>query len=289
MTATPSRQFAFVQRSRAIIIDCISQNMNSLKTLQCERLGKVFPGSTGPVTALADVNFSLEAEEFISIVGPSGCGKTTLLKMIAGLGPLTSGSIVFNGSAGQECAEAVLVFQDHGLFPWMTVLENVAFGLECKGVNSKERKARAMGFINKLGLGSFASMYPSTLSMGMRQRVGIARAFVSDPQLLLLDEPFGSLDAQTKIVLQEELLRLWRERSMPVILVTHDIEEAVVLSDRVLVMSGRPGTILEDIPVPLGRPRGERARENREVLQIKHHIWDLLRDEVRTSLNLDGP
>ena len=257
-------------------------------TLECLELGKAFPGSDGPVVALRDVGFSVGPQEFISIVGPSGCGKTTLLKIIAGLTSLSSGSIVFNGSAGQECAEAVLVFQDHGLFPWMTVLGNVAFGLECQGVGSQERKARAMDFINRLGLGSFASMYPSTLSVGMQQRVGIARAFVSDPRLLLLDEPFGSLDAQTKIVLQDELLRLWRDRSMPVILVTHDIEEALVLSDRVLVMSGRPGTILEDIPVPLGRPRGDHARKHQDLLRLKQHIWDLLRDEVRTSLNLDN-
>lgn len=255
--------------------------------LECLDLGKTFPGSNDSVVALSKVSFSITSQEFVSIVGPSGCGKTTLLKIISGLCDFTSGVMRNNGNELKAYEDAVLVFQDHGLFPWMTVVENVAFGLECRGVSRRERNMRAMRFIEKLGLGPFASMYPKTLSMGMQQRVGIARAFVSEPRLLLLDEPFGSLDAQTKIVLQDELLRLWRERSMPVIMVTHDIEEAVVLSDRVLVMSGRPGTILEDITVPFGRPRDEDVREHPDVLRIKQHIWELLRDEVRNSLNLD--
>lgn len=234
--------------------------------------------------ALEDVSFSVREQEFVCIVGPSGCGKTTLLKLIAGLLEPTSGRIVFSAEQADDQLQSALVFQEHGLFPWMTVLDNVAFGLEMRGVGREERYDRAQAFIEKVGLAVFANSYPHELSVGMRQRVGIARAFVADAQILLMDEPFGSLDAQTRLVLQEELLRIWKDHQKLVVYVTHDIEEAVLLGDRVLVMTGRPGHIREEILIPLGRPRDLSASEQSDITEIKWHIWKMLKEEVRKSL-----
>jgi NitT/TauT family transport system ATP-binding protein len=250
----------------------------------CERLSKAYRTRNGIVPALEDVSFSAGEQEFICIVGPSGCGKTTLLKLIAGLLAPTSGRLVFGAKPADGRPRTALVFQEHGLFPWMAVLDNVAFGLEMQGMGQQERRELARAFIEKVGLSLFAHSYPHELSVGMRQRVGIARAFVADAPILLMDEPFGSLDAQTKRVLQEELLRLWKQDRKLVVYVTHDIEEAVLLGDRVLVMTGRPGSIREDIPILLGRPRDPSATVQAEVKEIKWHIWEMLEDEVRKSL-----
>jgi NitT/TauT family transport system ATP-binding protein len=251
----------------------------------CDRLTHRFPRrGGGDLVTLRDVTFDVGDGEFVSIVGPSGCGKTTLLRIIAGLLRASSGSIRFpSNGAERGPRDTGLVFQEHGVFPWMTVIENVAFGLEMQGVASGERRERARSFIDRVGLSAFASSYPHELSVGMRQRVGIARAFVSGRPILLMDEPFGALDAQTKIVLQEELLRLWRDDRKVVVFVTHDIEEAVRLGDRVLVMSGRPGTIREEIVVPHARPR-DLARRQAGVAELADRIWTLLEEEVRSGL-----
>lgn len=256
--------------------------------INCQNLCKIYPTRNGIVSALEDVTFSAREQEFVCIVGPSGCGKTTLLKIIAGLLEPTSGRITFGVEPSDGRYSNALVFQEHGLFPWMTVLDNVAFGLEMQGVKRKERHDRARAFIEKVGMASFAHSYPHELSVGMRQRVGIARAFLANPQMLLMDEPFGSLDMQTKLVLQEELLRIWRDHRKLVVYVTHDIEEAVMLGDKVLVMTGSPGRIREEIPITLGRPRDLSNREQPEVVKAKWHIWDILKDEVRKSLWLDS-
>lgn len=250
----------------------------------CEHLSKVYRTRNGIVPALQDVAFGAGEQEFICIVGPSGCGKTTLLKLIAGLLEPTSGRISFGAKPAGSRPRSALVFQEHGLFPWMAVLDNVAFGLEMQGMGQQERHRHAWAFIDKVGLSSFAHSYPHELSVGMRQRVGIARAFVANAPILLMDEPFGSLDAQTRRVLQGELLRLWKEDRKLVVYVTHDIEEAVSLGDRVLVMTGRPGSIREDIPILLGRPRDPSAVTQAEIKEIKWHIWEMLEDEVRKSL-----
>ena len=255
---------------------------------ECQRLSKAYLTRNGVVLALEDVNFSAGEREFVCVVGPSGCGKTTLLKLIAGLLEPTSGRIVFAAEPADGRPRSALVFQEHGLFPWMTVLDNVAFGLEMRGVEREERRHRARAFVEKVGLAHFAGSYPHELSVGMRQRVGISRAFVADAQILLMDEPFGSLDAQTRRVLQEELLRLWKDDQKLVVYVTHDIEEAVLLGDRVLVMTGRPGRIREEIPIPLPRPRDLSASEQPEVMEIKWHIWKMLEEEVRESLWIPG-
>ena len=254
--------------------------------LECHHLCKVYQTRNGPVPALEDATFLAGEQEFICIVGPSGCGKTTLLKLIAGLLEPSSGRITFDEGPSAVGLRNALVFQEHGLFPWMTVLDNVAFGLEMQGVARQERSSRARAFIERVGLGAFADNYPHELSVGMRQRVGIARAFVADPQMLLMDEPFGSLDAQTKLVLQDELLRIWKGSRKLVIYVTHDIEEAILLGDRVLVMTGRPGRIREEISIPIERPRDLLGRERPEVTAIKRHVWKMLEDEVRDSLRI---
>lgn len=248
-------------------------------------IGKDFTAGKGIVCALNDVNFAVSGREFVSVVGPSGCGKTTLLRIIAGLLRPSRGEVDFGEPPSDGRLRAALVFQDHGLLPWCTVLQNVALGLEFRGVGRGPREALARAFIEQVGLARFEGHYPHQLSMGMRQRVAIARAFVADPEVLLLDEPFGSLDAQTKLVLREELLRVWRDHCKLVVHVTHDIEEAVILSDRVLVMTGRPGRIREAVAIPLSRPR---ALDQSEIADLRWRIWKSLEDEVREGLCLRG-
>jgi NitT/TauT family transport system ATP-binding protein len=247
--------------------------------IACRHLSKSFVTRNGPVTALRDVSFDVRTRSFVTIVGPSGCGKTTLLKIIAGLLIPDSGTIGF-GDGGRDRRPA-LVFQNHGLLPWLTVLDNVSLGLEMRGVKKYERHLRARGFIEQVGLTEFADSFPHQLSVGMQQRTAIARAFVSDPHILLMDEPFSAIDAQTRVVLQEELLRIWREYMKTVVYVTHDIEEAILLSDRVMVMSGRPGRIREEIPIPLERPRDLMGRDTGTLQEIKWHIWNMLEQEIR--------
>ena len=251
--------------------------------LRCRNLHLTFQGQTGEVAALEDVSLDLHDEEFVCLVGPSGCGKTTLLKLMAGLLRPSSGQIEFDPAKNGRPPNA-LAFQEHALFPWMSVLDNVAFGLRMQGVDKKTSHERALAFIEQFGLSGFAGSFPHELSVGMRQRASIARAFVADPEMLLMDEPFGSLDALTKLVLQEELLRIWSEHRKLVVYVTHDIDEAVLLGDRVLVMSGRPGRVREEIPIPLARPRKLPAHEQPEIAKIRAHIWRILEEEVRQSV-----
>ena len=233
-----------------------------------------------------DVTFDVYEHEFLSIVGPSGCGKTTLLKIIAQLIEPTAGSLRFGHDQQNGRLRGAVVFQEQGLYPWMTVRDNVAFGLEMQGKGRAESRQAAEQFIAKVGLARFSLSYPHELSGGMRQRVNLARALLADPQMLLMDEPFGSLDAQTRLVLQEELLRIFTRERREVIFITHDIEEAILLSDRVLVMSGNPGRILEEVRLPLERPRDLTGRAHPELAEIKWSIWKTISDEVRRSLSL---
>jgi len=260
--------------------------MNSMGNLgvTCQHLWKTYQTRNGPITALEDVTFSVKEQEFVCIVGTSGCGKTTLLKLIAGLLEPTSGQIIFHSSLTGNQQQTALVFQEHGLFPWMTVLDNVGFGLEMTGMSRKERQEHTLPVIEKVGMVSFINNYPHELSIGMRQRVGIARAFVVNPQMLLMDEPFGSLDAQTKLLLQEELLRIWKDYQKSIVYVTHDIEEAVYLGDRILVMTSRPGNIREEIHIPFRRPRDLSIKEQPDFTEINWHIWKILEEEVRKNL-----
>jgi NitT/TauT family transport system ATP-binding protein len=235
---------------------------------------------------LQAVDFLVNEEEFVCIVGPSGCGKTTLLRIIAGLIQPTSGQIVYFEQPCNGQLHSAMVFQEQGLFPWMTVQDNVAFGLETQGAHRNERRRMARDFLIKVGLAAFVNNYPHELSGGMRQRVAILRAFLANPQILLMDEPFGSLDSQTRLVMQEELLRIWKDHRKTVVYVTHDIEEAILLGDRVLVMSGRPGHIRQEIEIPLERPRHMANRDHPEVAEIRWQIWSMLEDEVRKELGI---
>ncbi len=251
----------------------------------CESVGYTFANSDRRVAALDGVSFAAGGHEIVSVVGPSGCGKTTLLKLLSGLLRPTSGSIRFENGGGLANA---LVFQEHGVFPWLTVVDNVAFGLEMRGVGAAERRERARAFLGRVGLLDFGGRYPHELSSGMRQRVGIARAFVSGAPILLLDEPFGALDAQTRLLLQQELLGIWQQDRKLVVFVTHDIEEAILMGDRVLVMSGRPGRILEEIRIPLPRPRSLAAPDRPDITEVKWHIWRHLEAEARRQLSIPG-
>jgi NitT/TauT family transport system ATP-binding protein len=241
----------------------------------CEGLGHTFAGDRGKVQALVNVTLAVEAHEFVCVVGPSGCGKSTLLRIVAGLETPTEGSVKFHGPSASRGVRGGLVVQEHGTFPWLSAVDNVAFGLALEGMPREERRARAMAYLERVGLAGFAKHYPHELSVGMRQRLGIGRAMVVDAPLLLMDEPFAALDAQTRRRMQDELLGIWAADRRTVIFVTHDIDEAVRLGDRVIVMSGRPGRILADMNVPLKRPRDLR-RDYMEARGLIEEIWRLL-------------
>jgi NitT/TauT family transport system ATP-binding protein len=241
----------------------------------CDGIGHTFSGDRGEVEALRDVSLTVHEHEFVCVVGPSGCGKSTLLRIIAGLESPSRGSVQFHGDAANRSVRGGLVVQEHGTFPWLSALDNVAFGLAIEGMPRAERRARAAAFLERVGLSSFAHHYPHELSVGMRQRLGIGRAMVVDAPLLLMDEPFAALDAQTRRRMQDELLRLWATDRRTVLFVTHDIDEAVLLADRVIVMSARPGRILADLAVRFERPRDLR-RDYLRARDLVEEVWRLL-------------
>ncbi len=253
---------------------------------ECQHIQKAYNLPTGEVIALDDLTFSVTDHEFVCIVGPSGCGKTTLLKIIAGLIKPTRGNVNFDQKDADTRPHSAMVFQDLGLFPWMSIVDNVAFGLETRGVEKKIRRLKANELLEKVGLSEFGASFPHQLSGGMRQRVAILRAFLTDPQLLLMDEPFGSLDSQTRLIMQEELLRIWKETRKTVLYVTHDIEEAILLGDRVLIMSGRPGRFQADIPIHFSRPRHTSLRDQTDFINIRRQIWNMIESEVRLELGM---
>lgn len=235
------------------------------------------PRRRPPVLALDHIDLEITGKQIVTIVGPSGCGKTTLLRILAGLENVTSGSAEIT-TDDRENPVTSTVFQEGSVFPWLTVRRNVEYGLKLRGVSRQERRAVSDSLIEKVGLTNFANAYPNSLSGGMRQRVSVARAFANGPQILLMDEPFASVDEQTRTVLQEELLRLWSEFERTVLLVTHSIDEAIVLSDRILVMSPRPGRVIADIPVSFPRPRRVvELRKHPDYGDLYTRIWSLLR------------
>ena len=218
------------------------------------------------MTAVEGVTVEARRGEFICFVGPSGCGKTTLLRVAAGLIAPTAGEVRLNGApiAGPG-RERCMVFQEYGLFPWYSAVDNVAYGLRLAGMSKAKRRARAEELLRRVGLSVYAHHYPGELSGGMRQRVAIARALAVDPEVLLMDEPFGALDAQTRAELQSELLRIWEQATKTTLFITHSIEEAVYLGDRVLVMAAQPGRILEEFRIDLSRPRDKQSRDFNEI------------------------
>ena len=255
--------------------------MTSAAGLEARDVSKVFFSGSTPVWALEGVSLDLAPGSFTCIVGPSGCGKSTLLRIVGGLEQLTSGEVV-RARTDTRIPEA-FVFQEHGVFPWMTVADNVAFGLRMSRASASERTARTKDWIARVGLTTFADHYPHQLSGGMRQRVAIARAFATGSPVLLMDEPLGALDAQPRQLMQEELLTLWESERKTVLMVTHDIEEAILLGDRILVMSARPGRITHDITVPFPRPRTVGIERDPAFVELRHEIWSLLKDDVRAS------
>jgi NitT/TauT family transport system ATP-binding protein len=253
-----------------------------LACIQAKDVSLTFrPKNREAITALREFSLDVGKGEFVSIVGPSGCGKSTFLNILLGLIKPDTGVMQLNGARiagpGQERA---MVFQEFGLLPWRTVAGNVELGLELKGVESSVRHNRAMELINMAGLAGFESHYPHELSGGMKQRVGLARALATDPEVLLMDEPFAALDAQTRDLMQAELLQVWERTKKTVIFVTHSIEEAAYLSDRVVVMSARPGRTKTSIRINLPRPRDYEMRLSAKFNEIKAEIWSALKEEL---------
>lgn len=252
------------------------------------QISKVFEDSTragDAIEAIKNADFRVRRSEFVSLLGPSGCGKSTLLDIVGGLERPTTGEVVIEGEKIRGTHPKVaMVFQLMSVFPWRTAVENAEFGLELKNVDAKLRREKALEVIHLVGLGRFADKYPSQLSGGMNQRLAIARALALDPDILLMDEPFGALDEQTRFLMGLELLRIWEATKKTILFVTHSIAEAIQLSDRVLVMSSRPSVIREEIPVPLPRPRTIESLTTDVAKTIERQIWDILKVEASKAL-----
>jgi NitT/TauT family transport system ATP-binding protein len=239
----------------------------------------------GELEVLREINVAIDRGAFISLVGPSGCGKTTLLRIVAGLEPASSGAVLLDGRAvGAPGGDRGFVFQSDNLMPWRTVFDNAIIGPEIVGRTGAAEKDRIRGLLRLVGLEGFENYFPRQLSGGMRQRVNLARALAIDPDILLMDEPFSALDAQTREIMQTELMRIWEEGRKTVLFVTHQIDEAVFLSDRVLVLARRPGRIQENIDVALPRPRGLAIKRTAEFTAYVDRIWRLIEDDVRASV-----
>jgi NitT/TauT family transport system ATP-binding protein len=243
--------------------------------LEVRDLSQSFPRDDGStLTVLENVSFDVKDKEFVCILGSSGCGKTTLLRLIAGLDTARTGSIVLEGEEITGTSPKVgFVFQEYSLFPWRTVIDNIAFGPEMNGVSKEARYTVAERYLDLINLTQFRNSYPSELSGGMRQRVAVARALTLDPVLLLMDEPFGALDAQTRNMLQKELLQIWEKTKKMIVFITHSVDEAVFLSDRIIVMTPRPGRVCRIFDIPLPRPRD---RTSVEFAQVRRDVLDLI-------------
>jgi NitT/TauT family transport system ATP-binding protein len=241
------------------------------------------PTTKDQLLAIDRLDLEIPEGQFTSNVGPSGCGKSTFLKLVNGLLPDYEGEITVQQPASGKGVRHAMVFQDASLFPWYSVITNVSYGLRCRGVPKEEAQERAMPYIRMVGLEGFESKYPYQLSGGMQQRANLARALTVDPEILLMDEPFAALDAQTRELMQAELLRIWAEAQKTVLFITHQIDEAIYLADRVLVMSARPGRILADLPVDLPRPRDLSVKRSPVFTAMADQIWELIAPQLRTD------
>ena len=249
--------------------------------IRAKSVSRYFGSKNDRVHALGPLDLEIEQGEFVCIVGPSGCGKSTFLRMVAGLINPSDGTVEIAATTDHPTA---MVFQDYSIYPWKKVLDNVRFGLDIAGVPKKEGNERARKYLGKLGLADREAAYPATLSGGMKQRVAIARALAVEPEILLMDEPFAALDAQMRQILQEELLALWQADRRTVLFITHSLDEAILLGDRVLVMSSRPGKIIASKKVPFERPRAAEIRSTAEFAALQGELWELLRQEVNAHL-----
>ena len=242
--------------------------------VKIDHVEKIYEGRKGRMVALNGIDLDIMENEFICVVGPSGCGKSTLLNIIAGLLPATSGAVYVDGKKVEGTGtERGVVFQQYALFPWLTVLKNVMFGLKLKGMNDAQAREIAMKYIRMVELEEFVDAYPKELSGGMKQRVAIARAYAVQPEVLLMDEPFGALDAQTRTQLQSELTKTWQEEKKTCFFITHDVEEAVILATKVIIMSARPGRIKKIVDINLPYPRTQEMKMELTFLDLKTYIW----------------
>ncbi|MCI6553367.1 MAG: ABC transporter ATP-binding protein [Lachnospiraceae bacterium] len=248
--------------------------------VKIDNVRRVFDTRNGEMIALNGVSLDIMENQFICVVGPSGCGKSTLLNIIAGLLEPTSGKVYCDGKevAGTGTERGV-VFQQYALFPWLTVKKNVMFGLKLKGIKGKEAEETAMKYIKMVQLEDFVNHYPKELSGGMKQRVAIARAYAVNPSILLMDEPFGALDAQTRTQLQTELLETWEKEQKTCFFITHDVDEAIILAQKVIIMSARPGRIKEIVDIDIPYPRDQETKMSSRFLELKNHIWSQVYQE----------
>src|ERR1700746_3105992 len=262
--------------------------MHAKLEAQDVRLEYFQPRTNTRLVALDGVDLKIVDGEFVSIVGPSGCGKTTFLSVVDGLVAASAGRLLVDGGAVTKPGpDRAVLFQDASLLPWRTVLNNVRYGLECLNVGAREAKERASHFIEMVGLRGFEHHYPYELSGGMQQRVNLARALVMDPQILLMDEPFAALDAQTRELMQEELLGIWTQAGKTVLFITHQIDEAIYLSDRVVVFSGRPGKVKDSIAVDIERPRPTGVKRQARFHALEDRIWGLIDEDVKTKARIE--
>lgn len=263
------------------------ESMVILEVKNVEKIFNVDEMGLLKVEALKDINLTVSKGEFISIIGPSGCGKSTIFGIIGGLIEASSGDVRIKGEIVKGPHPSIgVVFQEESAFPWLTTLENVEFGLRMYGVNKKERRAKARDMIELVGLSGFENHYPGELSGGMRQRVAIARTLVMEPEIILMDEPFGALDEQTRLILGEELLRIWEKIRATILFITHSISEAVMLSDLVFVMSGRPGRFKKIITVDIPRPRSSFVISTERFTEITDEIWHELKEEAAKGMKM---
>jgi NitT/TauT family transport system ATP-binding protein len=257
-----------------------------LSVIALRNATKRFPGTGGrPHTAVRDLTFAVEAGEFVAVVGPTGCGKSTALSLVSGLQSPSSGEVDVNGEPVRGIPAGVgYMFQSDAVMPWRSVLDNVAAGPRYRGLGKDEARRQAMVWVERVGLSGFAKYYPHQLSGGMRKRVALAQTLVNEPQIMLMDEPFSALDVQTRALMQDELLRLWHGTGAAVVFVTHDLEEAIALADRVVVMTSSPATVKAIFDVPLPRPRDvEEIRMTPAFVAAYREIWDSLREEVANA------
>ncbi len=249
---------------------------------------KVYQTANGPVTALHDFSLDVAEGEFVCVVGPSGCGKTTYLRILAGLDGHTSGTVEIRPGDDPSKPLNSVVFQEYAVFPWKTVIENVAFGPQMRGVAKAERLEIAERWLERVGLRKFASYYPHQISGGMKQRVSIIRALANDPEVLLMDEPLGALDAQTRMVLQDELLRIWEGSRKTVVYITHSLDEAILLGDRVVLMTAHPGRHLATFEIDIPRPRTVETMNTAAFGELRGAIWEKLASEVTRAMEMQG-
>jgi len=253
--------------------------------LEVDKLTRQFPCPQGVITALREISFTVHRREFVCVIGPSGCGKSTLIRLVAGLDEQTSGRLLVDGrEVHGPGPDRGMVFQSYSLFPWLTVTGNVMFGLQMQGMDRTEAESEALQWIELVGLAPFKNAYPAQLSGGMKQRTAIARALAPNPRVLLMDEPFGALDAQTRAQMQAHLLEIWRNVDVTVLFITHDLDEAIFLADRILVLKANPGEVQEVIEVPVPRPRSLNQANSPEFLATRRRLEELIHPRIETPV-----